>query len=124
MRRQTTTALALAACAALGACGGTTASTTAARPAATAAAPASVSGSTIVTIKGFAYRPQTVTVGRGTRVTWVNRDAANHTVTFHHGPELGNLNRRQRKSAVFRTRGTFAYVCQYHPFMKGRVIVR
>jgi hypothetical protein len=30
-------------------------------------------------------------VRRGTRVTWVNRDAADHTVTFDHGRDLGNL---------------------------------
>lgn len=77
-----------------------------------------------MTIKGFAYRPKRVTVRRGTRVTWVNRDAANHTVTFDHGRDLGNLDEGQHKSTVFRTRGSFSYVCQYHPFMKGGVLVR
>ena len=119
-----TTALLAATATALAACGDAGVSTTGARATVTAPAPIRAAGSATVTIRGFAYRPETITVRRGTRVTWVDRDAANHTVTFDHGRDLGNVDKGQHKSVVFRKRGSLSYICQYHPFMKGRVIVR
>src|SRR5437016_6251599 len=34
-----------------------------------------------VTIKGFAFSPVTLTVSKGTKVTFTNQDSATHTVT-------------------------------------------
>lgn len=82
-------------------------------------APAAVT----VPIEGFAYRPATVTVARGARVTWIDRDRASHTVTGT-GWDLGNLDRGGRRSHTFTASGTYAYLCEYHPFMRGRVVVR
>lgn len=146
-RRAASATLLAGAGALLAACGGAGAATTtgaagtskptASTPAATSAgsatttassaAPASASaaGAGSVTIQGFAYKPKTITVSRGTRISWVNRDSANHTVTFRGGGrDLGNLDKGQRRSAVFSKRGRFSYYCQYHPFMKGTVVVR
>ena len=58
-------------------------------------------------------------------MTWTNRDDTNHTVTFKHGPgNLGNLNKGKTRSTTFTTAGTYTYVCQYHPGMHGKVIVK
>src|SRR5690349_18146487 len=43
-----------------------------------------------VAIKEFTYRPATLRIHAGDTVTWVNRDAANHTVTFT-DRDLGNV---------------------------------
>lgn len=52
----------------------------------------------------FAYTARTLRVHAGTRVTWRNADTTNHTVTF-------------------RKAGRFTYVCEFHPFMRGTVVV-
>jgi plastocyanin len=110
------------------ACGG--GSGAAAKSSAPASTPTAVAaaikhGHQIVPIKGFAFRPARLVVKRGTRITWVDKDSANHTVSFKRGPgDLGNLDQGQRRSARFAKRGTYRYVCQYHPNMKGVVVVR
>lgn len=76
-------------------------------------------------IEGFAYRPGTLRVKRGTTVRWTNADATPHTVTAVNGsfssPQL-------RKGGVYARRfartGRFAYVCALHPQMRGVVVVR
>lgn len=45
-------------------------------------------------------------------MTWTNRDAANHKVTFAHGPDLGNVDQGESVSRRFTRPGRFAYVCQ------------
>lgn len=75
-----------------------------------------------VTIADFKFGAP-VTVPVGTKVTWVNRDRAPHTATGT-GFDTGTLTRGQRASHVFAKAGTYAYVCQLHPFMRGTVIVR
>lgn len=89
-----------------------------------AAAPAPGAGSVRVVIAGFAYRPRTIRVRPGTRVTWVNRDTTNHTVTATGGqPDLGNVNPGSSVSRRFTKPGRFTYTCSYHPFMRGTVVV-
>lgn len=103
----------------------TTTSQSKAKPAAattTTAAPRT----TTVHIMGFKYVPATITVRRGARVTWVNEDVANHTVTSDAGsvPKIRNLDHGARASVRFTKPGTYAYHCDFHPFMHGRVVVR
>jgi plastocyanin len=79
----------------------------------------------VVAIAGFEFRPQRLTVRAGSRVTWVDKDASNHTVTFDGGPgDLGNVNPGERLRARFDESGTYAYVCQYHPNMRGTIVVK
>ena len=88
-------------------------------------APAPAGGPAKVAIADFEYRPRALEVAGGTKVTWVNRDSSNHTVTFAKGPgDLGNVDPKRRVSARFEEPGRYAYVCQYHPTMKGTVTVR
>lgn len=78
-----------------------------------------------MTIADFAYVPRTLQVAAGTKVTWTNRDTANHTVTFAKGPgDLGNIDPGRRVSARFARAGRYAYLCQYHPSMHGVIAVR
>jgi plastocyanin len=83
-----------------------------------------IPGSTIVVIRGFAFNPPEVRVRPGGHVTWVNCDEASHTSTADEGewssPLLAPGDAFTR---TFETVGEFAYHCEPHPFMKGRVIV-
>lgn len=94
--------------------------------AAAGASAAPAAGATRVVIDDFAYGPQRVVVDRGSRVTWVNRDSTNHTVTFRarRPGNLGNVGEGERASARFKRGGSYRYVCAYHLGMRGRVVVR
>jgi plastocyanin len=110
---------------AIAGCGSTEPST---KPsaAATATATASPSAPAAVQVKDFEYAPTTLKVKAGSRVTWRNDDATNHTVTFSGGGaprDIDNLAERAHATRTFTKAGTFAYVCGFHPNMHGRVLV-
>ncbi len=72
------------------------------------------------------YSPSTITVviGVNNTVRWVNNDTAPHTVTAtDHSFDSGNLNPGDTWTYTFTKPGTYTYVCTYHPWMKGTVIV-
>jgi amicyanin len=79
-----------------------------------------------VAIASFKYKPPTVHVRAGGRVTWVNHDSAGHTATFTTGPsklDTDRLNKGDRATLTFPKAGRYAYVCAFHAFMKGTVVV-
>jgi len=96
-----------------------------------AATPAQVTGAATVTIQNFAFVPASVTVPRGTTVTWVNQDPVNHRVLNDAGGSIaegalfssGSLPQGGTYSFTFNTPGTYPYHCSIHPSMKGTVIV-
>ena len=78
-----------------------------------------------VVIQGFSFKPAHITVKRGTRVTWINRDMTEHTATANNGAfDSGVLRPGQSYSHTFKTAGrTNKYHCEIHPFMRGSVTV-
>lgn len=80
-----------------------------------------------VEIKDYSYAPGTITVKKGTTVTWTNQDAVRHDVT----PDTATdefkkselLSKGESFSVTFNTTGTFSYYCSPHPYMKGTVTV-
>jgi amicyanin len=78
---------------------------------------------TSIDIKSFKYAAATVTVKAGNPVTWVNRDAAGHTATFKSGLDTDRLEKGDRKALTFEEPGRYPYVCAFHAFMKGEVVV-
>lgn len=80
-------------------------------------------GQNNVNIENFAFNPATITVQKGTTVTWTQMDSAPHTVTGN-GFDSANLNKGQTFSWTFNETGTFSYKCSYHPAMSGEVIVK
>lgn len=78
-----------------------------------------------VTIKDFAFSPESVTIKVGESVTWTNEDSAPHTATGKDRDVLqsGTLNQGQTFTQKFDTAGTYDYFCEFHPNMKGVVIV-
>ncbi len=76
------------------------------------------------------YIPSKIIVIKGDSVTWVNEDAAFHSVTsgFYDAPtdlfDSGYMDPYQSFSYIFDETGTFDYYCTLHPWMKGQVIVK
>lgn len=91
-------------------------------PKQTQVSPTSNGPNATVDIKVFAFDPSTITVQRGTTVTWTNRDSASHTVT---GDIFGSgsIPQNGEYSHTFQEAGTFDYHCKIHPNMQGKVIV-
>jgi len=88
---------------------------------------APASQATEVEIEDFSFKPQTITVKKGSKVTWTNKDTVKHNVApdnasdaFKSGPLLA---KGETYSVTFNTVGSFAYHCQPHPNMTGTVVV-
>lgn len=82
-------------------------------------------GGASVDIRGFAFSPATLTVSKGTTVTWTNNDSVAHTVTAT-GPSSFSANIRPRDALIltFNMEETFNYRCSLHPSMVGTVEVK
>jgi plastocyanin len=92
----------------------------------TPAAPAAArSGHVTVSISNYAFAPATIVVTAGTKVTFTNHDQTAHTATSTtSGFDSGTVAPGQSRTVALGRPGTYAYVCQFHPFMHGVVIVR
>ena len=87
--------------------------------------PAPAPSSASISISNFAFSPASLTVKKGTTVTWTNQDGVTHTVTGDNGgPSSGDLANGQSYSYTFNQTGTFTYHCSIHTFMKATVIVQ
>lgn len=85
---------------------------------------AAIPGSTVVVIRRFTFEPAEVRVAAGERVTWVNCDEDPHTSTADEGAWSSPLLvPGDAFTQVFDESGEFAYHCEPHPFMTGRVVV-
>ena len=79
-----------------------------------------------VLIQGFSFKPAHITIKRGTKVIWINKDTAPHTATAKNGKSFdsGLLRKGQRYSHTFKSAGKKPYHCEPHPHMKGSVTVK
>jgi plastocyanin len=75
-----------------------------------------------IAISGFKFKPAVITVRAGARITFVNRDHADHTATGE-SFDTGTLHSGDSKSVELRRPGTVAYRCDFHPFMTAQVTV-
>jgi plastocyanin len=113
-----TSLVALAGCGGGSGGGGGTSATASA-----SAAPASAK----VRIQGYAYHAPTVTVRAGGTVTFTNKDSTKHTATAtgdRPSFDTDGLATGASKRITFAHPGRYAYICSYHPFMHGTVVVR
>ncbi len=78
-----------------------------------------------VNIKSYTFVPATVTVPKGTTVTWTNGDSVPHTVTsVSREFDSGSIDPGKTYSYIFNQGGTFEYSCSIHTTMPhGKVIV-
>lgn len=77
-----------------------------------------------VRIEGMQFQPAVLTVQRGDTLRWRNADLVPHTASAKGAFDSGNIAPGQTFSRAMDQPGTFDYVCNYHPGMKGRVVVR
>jgi plastocyanin len=72
------------------------------------------------------YGPKSLTVGRGTKVTWKWVGVLKHNVVVRTGPSSFNSRTQVRGtfSHTFTRKGTYQLVCTVHPKMKMTVVVR
>ena len=81
---------------------------------------------TMVTVEGFQFQPDNVTVKKGSKVTFTNKDSTPHTVSPDEGIKFtgtGRLEQNAPKTLVFDTVGTQSYHCEIHPSMQGKITV-
>ena len=101
----------------------------AANPATSSSAPAASGAAAKVDATGFTFTPATLTIAKGTTVTFTNGDAATHTVTSGtNGTKDGKFDKQIEQGAsttiTFDTPGTYQYFCTIHASMKGTITVQ
>jgi plastocyanin len=79
-----------------------------------------------VSIQDFSFKPANITIKRGTKVRWINKDSTAHTATANNGRSFdsGRLGPGQRYTHTFKRTGKKPYHCEIHPHMKGRITVK
>lgn len=82
-------------------------------------------GQVTVTIVGSRFDPGEVFIRVGTRVSWINQDQAEHTVTSLEGERFqsGTMLPQRSYSYRFSNTGRFGYRCERHPGMAGVINV-
>ena len=81
------------------------------------------SGGANVSIKDFAFSPQSLTIKVGTTVTWTNQDDVTHSVTADTGVFNASIDPGETVSFTFTIVGTYQYHCNPHPDMIGTIVV-
>jgi amicyanin len=75
------------------------------------------------------YIPSKISIKVGESVTWINEDAAFHSVTSgnYNDPntlfDSGHLEPNKSFTIKFEESGIYDYFCTLHPWMKGKVVV-
>jgi plastocyanin len=86
-------------------------------------APAAVPAVHTVRIAAMRFEPPVLDLQRGERVVWVNENPFPHRVTAP-GFDSGAIAPAASWTWVATEPGRHAYVCGYHPTMKGEVHIR
>ena len=87
------------------------------------AAEASGAAHHTVTLEGMMFKPPQLSVKRGDRITWVNKDLFPHTVTADGVFDSHEIAPEKSWSYVANRAGNYAYRCTLHPTMNARLIV-
>jgi plastocyanin len=78
----------------------------------------------VITIDALQFSPKTLTLKRGDRVRWVNKDLVPHTVTAQGGSfDSRSIAVGSSWTLLASQTGTFEYVCNFHPTMRGVLAV-
>lgn len=87
-------------------------------------------GEVTVRMQNTKFNPASITIKKGTKVTWVNEDSIRHNVVATDSDNTGGLPTQNdlfgkggSYSFTFETSGTFRYHCTPHPFMTGTIVV-
>lgn len=93
-------------------------------PAHVGSKPAAAARTHVIEMRNFVFSPARLELAVGDTVVWVNRDAAPHTATDSVAAwGSGAVKAGRRWSRVVDAPGRFPYLCDYHPSMRGELIV-
>ena len=76
-----------------------------------------------VKMERVTFEPAGVRVRVGDTLEWDNSDFVAHTATSKEAGFDVNVLPGREGSSVVKAAGTFSYLCQYHPNMKGQIVV-
>lgn len=80
-----------------------------------------------VTIDAFQFQPDKIMIQRGQSVIFINTDEVPHTVTPDkngHFIPSGIIKGGEQLKVLFESVGVQDYSCDFHPSMRGRVVVK
>lgn len=85
---------------------------------------ARIAGPLSIAIRNFAFVPGAVHIRAGTTLSFFNHDGEAHTVTDRgRSFDSGVLKADVVWRHTFTKPGRYVYVCRYHPYMKGSIVV-
>ena len=87
---------------------------------------ASGAASRTVTLKNIAFSPKSLSVSKGSKVTFAFRDdGTTHNVKSSGSKRFKSIGNRSAGSVArtFSRAGTYRYSCTLHPGMSGRIVV-
>jgi plastocyanin len=89
----------------------------------TTAETGSSGGATTITIAGFAFDPDTITVSRPTEVTVTNDDSTTHTFTLDDGSVDETIEPGATATVTVDVSASTGFHCKIHPQMTGQIKV-
>lgn len=79
----------------------------------------------VVTIENMRFSPADLTVKRGERVVWINKDMFPHTASARSAAfDSGSIPPTASWSHVAKTVGVYPYVCTLHPTMSAKLTIQ
>jgi plastocyanin len=76
-----------------------------------------------VEIENFLFSPAKLTIAKGSSVAFSNSSALSHTATRSGTFDTGTIKPGKSVSVRFKQKGSFAYHCEIHPQMRGKIVV-
>lgn len=77
-----------------------------------------------VRIKSFAFAPVRLEVQPGDTIVWTNDDIVPHTASAKSSFDSKGIEPGKSWRFVASAKGTLAYLCTFHPTMKGEIVVK
>ena len=77
-----------------------------------------------VVIEGMQFKPATLTVKRGDRIVWVNRDVVPHNARSGKALASPDIAPGASWAVTLKKPGQHDYVCTLHPMMKASLVVQ
>jgi plastocyanin len=82
-------------------------------------------GTHTIVMEGVGYQPAKITVNVGDKVVWANKDPFPHTATAVDKTfDSREIAAAKTWTYTAKKKGTFEYICTYHPTMKGTLVVK
>lgn len=77
----------------------------------------------VVSITGFKFVPETISVSPGDTITWSNEDIVPHTATaLDKSWDTGTISKGKSSSLIVGDDFHAGYFCRFHPKMTARVV--